>query len=361
MSKKFVLIACGTLMSAQVWAQSGGGMAVDVARTMRRGSPLDTMRAMLQRRNPTVDEVIAWSAEVSKRAEEVKVFNEKAQREMPGATSDRLLQLKLQTMETVVELQQAQRILFEACNAIRPHQGESKGVLGFQIEKGTNFQNKTPVVKEERFVRTPEIVFVEPNTPAAKADIRVGDVWMAIAGRELVNTYVRDLNDVLTPGNRVDLKILRDGREVKVEVMARQRREFPEEACSEQKLQISMTGPGMPRIQLFNGPVSPETRDFFTMKILRATFSGAVFTELTDAKRERLKVPAGETGAVVESVVPGSAADIAGLHDLDVVTRANNEVIESVTDLMKILQSGRQVTLWVWDGAKGRGVTLPAR
>jgi C-terminal processing protease CtpA/Prc len=361
-SRKFVLIAFGTLMSAPLWAQ-GGGTSVAVpapGRVLRRTSALDTMRAMLLRRNPTIDEVVTWSADVARKYAEMNAVNERARREYPAADEARFVQLKMETIRAVEEWQSSQRLLIEACNAIRPHQKESEGILGFQIEKSTNFQNKTPVVKEERFVRTPEIVFVEPNTPAAKADVREGDIWMAIAGRDLVNTYVRDLNDVLTPGNRIDLKLLRDGREIKVEVTAQKRRDYPEDACNTDKLQIQMFGANVPRIQLFNGPL-PANKEFFAMKFTRAAFSGAAFVDLTDAKRERLKVPAGEKGVLVESVDAGSPAELAGLHELDVVLRANNEVIESAMDLMKIFRSGRQVALWIWDGSSQRGITLPSR
>ena len=165
---------------------------------------------MMQRRNPTIDEVVAWSAEVAKKFAEMNAVNERARRETPAADETRQLQLRQEAEKAILELMNRQRLLAEACTWIRPHEGESEGVLGFQIEKATTFQHTTPVVKEERFVRTPEIVFVEPSTPAAKAGIREGDVWLGIAGRDLVNTYVRDLNDVLKPDNRVELKLRRE-------------------------------------------------------------------------------------------------------------------------------------------------------
>jgi hypothetical protein len=351
-----VLVAFGAFMAVPAAAQT------DVGTSTRPGrlSSLDTMRAMLQRRNPTIDEVLSFSAEVRRKLDQWRMVNERARRELATVDEMRRREMQMQMTQVIDEVLSSQRLLAEACALIRPHQGESEAVLGFQVANGLAFQQTAPLVKEERFVRPPEITYVEPNTPAEKAGIREGDLWIGIAGRDLVNTYVRELNDVLKPDTRVELKIRRDGRELNVEVVARKRREFPQTACTTDMFQIHAIGPDRPKIQIFGGAAPPARTEFFTMKITKASFSGAIFAELTSAKREMLKVKLSENeGVIVDAVAAGSHAEAVGLREWDIVTRANHEVIESLADLTRIMQSNSQVTLWVVRPEGSRKVILP--
>jgi membrane-associated protease RseP (regulator of RpoE activity) len=354
MNRKFVLIAFGTLMAAPVMAQT----EVTTRGVRRSPSPLDTMRAMLQRRNPTIDEVLALSADVVRRQDEWRMTTERA---LSADDEVRRRELMASRAHALSELMASQRLLAEACGLIRPHQGESEGVLGFQIVPGTAFHESAPLVKEERFVRAPEILFVEPNTPAAKADVREGDVWLSIAGKDLVNRYVRELNEVLKPGNRVELKLRRDGREVNVEVTAKKRPEYPEEACNPKMLAIGSSSPVPARMQVFTGQLPNGRSDFFTMKVTKSIVAGAVFADLTNDQREAFIRVRPDEGVFVESVAEGSVAHTAGLRAFDVVTRANNQIVASTADLIKIVQGGGQVSLWVVRGETQRGVILPAR
>lgn len=358
-SRKFVLAALSTLMSVPLAAQTAVGTGI-APMVRGRPNPLDTLEAMLQRRNPTIDEVVMWSAEVARRAEEW----ERGRRELSAADEVRSRALEVELRRVSEEYFASQRLLARACALIRPHQGESEGVLGFQVVSGgTEFQRTTPLIKEERFVSTPEINFVEPNTPAAKSDVREGDIWVGIAGKDIVNMFVRDLNELLKPGARVELRMRREGRDMNVGVVAMKRREYPDAACNTSMFNLGSL-PGAAergRVEIYRAMPSRGAQEFFTMRITRATLAGALFVDLTDGKRDRLKVPAGEKGVVVESVRAGSPAEMAGLHELDVVLRANNEVIESAGDLLKVIQQGGPVTLWVWDGTEQRKVILSSR
>jgi hypothetical protein len=358
MNRKFVVAAL-TLMSAPVWAQTSvgtGGIPVRGSRT-----PIDTIRMMLLRRNPTIDEVLSWSSTFKQLELDLRSTRERLVKEKEAGADERVLrELSEVASARLAEMLGYQRVLLEGCAAIRPHEGESEGVMGFQIEKATTFERRTPVIKEERFARAPEIVFVEPNTPAAKAGIREGDKWLGIAGRELINSYVRDLNDVLKPDNRVDLRLSRDGREMKVEVVARKRRDYPEAACGDDRLEVHALGPGTPRMQIYTAPLPSGRSGFFTMTITKAMSAGAVFTELTKDQREAFPKIAANEGVLVETVMAGSVAEAAGLKPFDVITRANNEVVASPMELVKIIQgSTLPVSLWVIKGDNQRKVTLP--
>lgn len=55
---------------------------------------------------------------------------------------------------------------------------------------------------------------VQAGTPAASAGIRVGDVLLTIGGVRLGDEQdMPRLRDIMTPGNKVEFTILRDGKE----------------------------------------------------------------------------------------------------------------------------------------------------
>lgn len=74
-----------------------------------------------------------------------------------------------------------------------------------------------------------EIVEVVPGSPAAEADLRVGDVITAVEGQAV--TRIRPLSEHIAryaPGQRVQLTYLRDGQEFSVRVRLGSRPlEFP--------------------------------------------------------------------------------------------------------------------------------------
>jgi hypothetical protein len=360
MSRKFVLIALGTMMSAPALAQGQTGV---VAGIRGRGTPLDTMRAMLQKRNPTVEEVRMFAAETRKTEEQLKGLVEKLNRERVNAAGMSRAELDTEYREAIEEFLGRQRTLLQMCSLIQPHQGESEGVLGFQLDLANiavGFVRGPGNAKEERFLRAPEIGFVEPGSPAAKADVRPGDVWVAIAGRDIANSLVRELSPAIKPGSRVELKLRRDGRDVNVEVMAQKRPEFPADDCDESRVMTFLPG-SSPRVQLFHGGPPPAAmQGFFTTKISKSMIGGAVFGDLTNEKRSALNAPLNE-GVLVDDITPGSAAELAGLREFDVVTRVNNEVIDSVSDLSRVTrQVSGPISLWVYRKGVGQKVTLPA-
>ncbi len=68
-----------------------------------------------------------------------------------------------------------------------------------------------------RFFRAPQIVDVVPGTPAARAGLQPGDIFVAINGRR-VSSY-RDVQIITAdnpPGKPMELEILRNGRHLKI-------------------------------------------------------------------------------------------------------------------------------------------------
>ena len=80
--------------------------------------------------------------------------------------------------------------------------------------------------------------------------------------------------------------------------------------------------------------------------------------DVTKTESQKYGVP---TGAVVDKVVSGSPADLAGLKEIDVITAVNGTEISGVNDLKRVLsrsQVGDQLTLTVWRQNKTLTLTV---
>ena len=80
------------------------------------------------------------------------------------------------------------------------------------IERNGRIQTTTV-----RFLRAPRVLEVVPGTPAARAGLLPGDVFLSINGRR-VATYrdVQRLTADSPPGKPLEIELLRDGRRIKV-------------------------------------------------------------------------------------------------------------------------------------------------
>jgi S1-C subfamily serine protease len=88
-------------------------------------------------------------------------------------------------------------------------------------------------------------------------------------------------------------------------------------------------------------------------------FLGVSTADLDATTRDNLNTPATD-GAVVVEVVPGSAADRAGLQRLDVIVKINGKDVRSsvnVGTIVRGLQPGDTITIEVFRGSERRTVT----
>jgi serine protease Do len=149
---------------------------------------------------------------------------------------------------------------------------------------------------------------VEPNSPAAKAGLKVGDLITGIDGRSVNDAgSLQVVVGQTRPGTTVKLQVMRDGRSldlpVRLENMGARESSENESASSEA---------GKPRWGLALGEI---TRDV----------------------REQLQVSDDVKGAVVERVLPGSPADNAGLRPGDVILSVNRRQTLTVSEVKKAL------------------------
>lgn len=151
------------------------------------------------------------------------------------------------------------------------------------------------------------ITQVEPNSPGAKAGLKVGDVITELNGKP-----VSDAGELQVevggkqPGTTIHLKALRDGKAVEVPVTleAMGKDEHEHEAAD--------ASHGKPRWGLGLGDLTPDVR-------------------------QQLQVEDTVHGAVIEQVTPGSPADNAGLQPGEVITEVNRQAVHSADDVKKAL------------------------
>jgi S1-C subfamily serine protease len=154
---------------------------------------------------------------------------------------------------------------------------------------------------------------VDPDSPAARAGLQVGDLILAAGGRAIADRAGLDYRLAVTGiGNSLDLGVWRDGETVTLNVAIEAEPEL-----------------GEGDIILLGGE-SPLT--------------GASVADLSATLADRLRIRGAEHGAVIVDVHPRSPAARLGVRPGDVVVRAQGEDIESAGELSELVEAGSR--LW---------------
>ncbi|MFY9528350.1 MAG: DegQ family serine endoprotease [Candidatus Acidiferrales bacterium] len=156
---------------------------------------------------------------------------------------------------------------------------------------------------------------VTPDSPAAKAGLKKGDVILNLNGKPLEDSnQLRNRISQTAPGTPVDLTVFRNGKTSEVRVTLA---ELPEKA--------EKTGPG-------------ETSS--------AALEGVEVQDLTPDVAQQLELPAGTHGVVISSIEPSSPAAAVGLNRGDVIQEINHKPVRNTEDYREALAStGRQSVL----------------
>jgi serine protease Do len=161
---------------------------------------------------------------------------------------------------------------------------------------------------------------IEPDSPGAKAGLKVGDVVTAIDGKP-----VNDAGELQVevgeqkPGTTIHLDVIRDGKHETVPVTLEAMGHHGETSAAENEN-------GKPRWGIGLNDVTPDLR-------------------------QQLNLPANVQGAVVENVVPGSSAEDAGLQPGDVIVSVNRKPTQSAKDVQQALSNipkGQDALVLVW-------------
>ena len=163
---------------------------------------------------------------------------------------------------------------------------------------------------------------VEPDSPGAKAGLKVGDVITRIEGNEVSDAGELQVEvGQKNPGTTIHLQVMRDGKNVEVPVTLEAMGSRDKSAK-----ETSDAGHGKPRWGVGLSDITPEVR-------------------------EQLQAPSDLHGAVIQQVQPGSPADNAGLQSGDVIVEVDRKPVQNAPDVQKALSSvpkGQDALVLVW-------------
>jgi serine protease Do len=143
---------------------------------------------------------------------------------------------------------------------------------------------------------------VTPNSPAAKAGLKEGDIITEVNGQPVTDAnQLRSKVGMLDPNTTANLKVMRGG---KMESVAVTLGEFP---SNEER--ASAAEPGSDK-----------------------SLEGVTVENLTPETAQALKLPANTKGVVVDKVSPSSHAAEAGLQRGDVIQQVNHQSISNVKE-----------------------------
>ncbi len=150
---------------------------------------------------------------------------------------------------------------------------------------------------------------VEPDSPAAKAGLKIGDVITGVGGEKVNDAgHLQMVVAQKEPGTKIDLEITRDGSRMTVPMT------LQEMGTRTAQNATSGTEHGKARWGLGLGDLTPDLR-------------------------QQLQLPDNVNGAVVMNVQPGSAADNAGLSRGDIILQVDRRNVKSASDVQQALSS----------------------
>jgi serine protease Do len=153
---------------------------------------------------------------------------------------------------------------------------------------------------------------VEPDSPGAKAGLKVGDIVTQVDGKKVDDAgQLQVVISQQRPGTKVDLEVVRDGKNLTVPVTL-------EELDSRRG---DSTKPGQE-----HG---------------KARW-GLGLMDMTPDMRDQLQLPGNVHGAVIANVQPGSPADNAGVSKGDVIVQVNRRNVQDANDVRRELGSVAQ-------------------
>lgn len=175
---------------------------------------------------------------------------------------------------------------------------------------------------------------VAPGSPASRAGLSRGDIVLEINGEPVTDSRALSLRVAeLSPGSAVRLNVFRGGKSSEISVTLGER-----PVAAVDKEVIPQSPPDSPRLGLSVQPLTPEIA-------------------------QQLRVPVESMGVVVNSVLPGSAAERAGIRRADIILQVNREDVPSIEQFQNAIRrsSSRPILLLIRRGQTESFVVVESR
>lgn len=223
---------------------------------------------------------------------------------------------------------------------LKEHGRTFRGWLGVKIQMVTEEAAESLGMKRAYGALVAEIT---PEGPAEKAGLKVGDVITKFNGREVAEMrYLPRMVAETEIGNKVEITLLRDGKEHKVTaVLGELKEEQAAEAATEES----------------QHPEKPDVPTYST--------HGMSIAEIDNALRLRFSITREITGVVVLELEGGSEAARQGMAIGDVIQQVNDVPVTDLASFKKAMASVRKAgrkhaLLRVWRADTTVFITIPS-